>query len=215
VYHRAIKGRQPDGPYAIAGYSYGSMLAFETAKVLERNGDEVRFLGVFNLPPHIKFRMRQLDWRECLLNLAYFLDLITEQRAQELSHEMRSQGLSGGEALDYIMQIADPVRLAELSLTADAISNWAGLAYAMQRMAVEYEPQNKVHGMDVFYCTPLAAITNSRQKWLEQYIKPWGEFCKTQPRFHEVDGSHYTMIGPNHVLTFQKKLKHVLLERNI
>jgi len=71
----------------MAGYSYGSMLAFETAKVLERNGDEVRFLGVFSLPPHIKFRMRQLDWKECISNLAYFLDFVTEQRAHELSSE--------------------------------------------------------------------------------------------------------------------------------
>lgn len=38
------------GRYALAGYSYGTMLAFEMAKQL---GD-VQFLGSFNLPPHIK-----------------------------------------------------------------------------------------------------------------------------------------------------------------
>ena len=58
IYHAAIKHHQPTGPYALAGCSYGSMLAFETAKVLERNGDEVRFLASFNLPPHIKARIR-------------------------------------------------------------------------------------------------------------------------------------------------------------
>ena len=89
IYHNAIKRVQPTGPYAIAGYSYGSMLAFEIAKILERNGDEVAFLGSFNLPPHIKSRMRQLNWTECLLNLAYFLELITEEHAQQISSDLK------------------------------------------------------------------------------------------------------------------------------
>jgi acyl-CoA synthetase (AMP-forming)/AMP-acid ligase II len=70
TYYAAIKEVQPCGPYAIAGYSYGSMLAFEVAKVLEHGGDDVRFVGAFNLPPHIKLRMRQLDWTKCLLHLS-------------------------------------------------------------------------------------------------------------------------------------------------
>ena len=66
TYHKAIKAKQPVGPYAIAGYSYGSMLAFEVSKVLKwKDNDEVKFLGAFNLPPHIKLRMQQLDWVEC------------------------------------------------------------------------------------------------------------------------------------------------------
>ncbi|KAI4179200.1 MAG: hypothetical protein L6R41_007983, partial [Letrouitia leprolyta] len=39
TYYQALKKQQPDGPYAIAGYSYGSMLAFEISKILEANGD--------------------------------------------------------------------------------------------------------------------------------------------------------------------------------
>lgn len=34
TYVRAIRRRQPQGPYALAGYSYGTMLAFEVAKKL-------------------------------------------------------------------------------------------------------------------------------------------------------------------------------------
>lgn len=61
TYYRALKQQQPQGPYAIAGYSYGSVLAFEITKILEANSDTVDFLGSFNLPPHIKERMRMLD----------------------------------------------------------------------------------------------------------------------------------------------------------
>ena len=53
TYKAAIRIVQPHGPYAIAGYSFGAMLAFEVAKMLESEGEEVPFLGSFNLPPYI------------------------------------------------------------------------------------------------------------------------------------------------------------------
>lgn len=37
-YADAIKRTQPQGPYAVAGYSYGGVVAFEVAKVLESRG---------------------------------------------------------------------------------------------------------------------------------------------------------------------------------
>ena len=213
TYHAAIKAQQPKGPYALAGYSYGSMLAFEVSKVLEANGDEVRFLGAFNLPPHIKFRMRQLNWTECLLNLAYFLDLITESRAQSLSPEMAP--LSRSEALAHIISIADEARWAELSLSTEALENWTGLAYGLQSMAQNYEPSGSVAAMDVFYAIPLAMVASSKGEWLEKHLSKWGEFVRGEPRFHEVDGAHYTMIGPEHVFSFQKKLRGVLAARGL
>ncbi|KAL2050996.1 hypothetical protein ABVK25_008742 [Lepraria finkii] len=213
TYHTAIKAQQPEGPYALAGYSYGSMLAFEVSKVLESNGDEVRFLGAFNLPPHIKFRMRQLNWTECLLNLAYFLDLITETRAQSLSPELAP--LSRSEALAHIISIADESRWAELSLSDEALENWTGLAYGLQSMAQNYEPSGSVGAMDVFYAIPLAMVASSKNEWLENHLSKWDGFVREAPKFHEVDGAHYTMIGPDHVFSFQKKLRAVLTARGL
>ena len=213
TYHTAIKTQQPHGPYAIAGYSYGSMLAFEISKVLESHGDEVRFLGAFNLPPHIKFRMRQLVWAECLLNLAYFLDLITEDRAITLSPEMAP--LSRAEAIDHIISIADQARWAELSLSREALENWTGLAYGLQSMAKDYDPSGSVQQMDIFYAIPLALVASSKNEWLEKHLSKWDGFVRSEPRFHEVDGAHYTMIGPDHVFSFQKKLRAVLAARGL
>ena len=212
-YHTAIKKIQPAGPYAIAGYSYGAMLAFETSKVLESNGDSVRFLGSFNLPPHIKARMQQLNWTECLLNLAYFLDLITEQRAQELSPILHDADRL--QVLDRVFEEATSARLAELSLTPDALSKWAGVAYSLQSMARNYEPQGSVETMDVFYCHPLAMVASTKEEWLAGPLSMWGNFVRTEPKFHEVGGAHYTMIGAEHVCGFQKTLKAALRDRNL
>ena len=213
VYSAAIRKQQPSGPYALAGYSYGSMLAFEISKRLEHDGSEVRFLGCFNLPPHIKFRMRQLDWTECLLHLSYFLDLITEQYSQDVSAELHTY--SKKETLAHIVRVAAPARMAELSLSPEQLANWADLAFALQSMAKDYDPSGAVEALDIFYCEPLAVVAQSKAEWRANHLEKWADFCRTSPRFHDVDGSHYTMIGPDHVYSFQKQLRKALQARDL
>ena len=228
TYHHHIKKTQPQGPYAIGGYSFGAMLAFEIAKVLEANGDEVRFLGSFNLPPHIKTRMRQLNWTQALLNLSYFLNLITESYAQELSsHSQLDLGASsfdlndddktanGTALLDTVVQTASPTRLNELSLTKDGLAKWTSLAHAMQQAALDYEPSGSVSGIDVFIAVPLVNVAPNREEWVERHLKKWEDFSRTGVRFHDVDGMHYTMMDEENVFTFQKRLRAALRERGL
>ncbi|RAH78845.1 acetyl-CoA synthetase-like protein [Aspergillus japonicus CBS 114.51] len=214
TYHRAIKQTQPEGPYAIAGYSYGAMLAFETSKRLEQHGDTVGFLGSFNLPPHIRSRMRQLDFRQCLLHLAYFLELMSEGRASELATEL-GDAISQEEALDIVWGSSDPKRLAELALTRQGLLKWACLAFGLQSMAVEYEPSGSVVGIDCFYCIPLAGVASSKRQWYDEHMVKWKDFARSEPRFHDVAGAHYTMLSPEHVFGFQKTLRRALEERGL
>ncbi|MCJ1432480.1 hypothetical protein MMC27_001837 [Xylographa pallens] len=215
TYHQAIKRAQPQGPYAIAGYSYGSMLAFEISKAMNVQKDgEVKFLGAFNLPPHIKSRMQQLDWVECLLNLSYFLDLVEPKYAQSISpelHKLRTKE----ESIKSILNVSDSIRLASLGLDAEKLLNWTNLACNLQGMARNYEPCGQAACIDVFCATPLAAVANSRQEWMDNYLSKWSDFSATPPRFHNVDGEHYTMIGPMHVSSFQRTLKSALEERGL
>ncbi|OJJ56900.1 hypothetical protein ASPSYDRAFT_47177 [Aspergillus sydowii CBS 593.65] len=215
TYHAAIKEYQPQGPYAIAGYSYGTMLAFEIGKVLEGNGDTVRFLGSFNLPPHIKARMRQLDYQECLLHLSYFLGLMTEEHARDLAASLKAQNATHEEALTRVLADADQARLSELALSPEGLSKWACLAFALQRMAVDYDPSGSVAGIDIFYCNPLAVAAASKAQWRSEHLSKWEAFSRSQPRFHDVGGAHYTMLGPEHVFGFQKTLRKALEERGI
>lgn len=212
-YHGAMKRAQPHGPYAIAGYSYGAMLAFELAKKLQKEGDEVRFVGSFNLPPHIKFRMRQLVWSECLLHLAYFLNLISESKSREISEELAP--LPHEDAIDLVWDISDKERLQELSLTKEVMQNWVGVSFALQSMARDYDPSGSVPSIDIFCAIPLAVVAANKEIWIEQHLSRWADFSESEPRVHDVDGSHYTMISEEHVGQFQKKLKKALKDRGL
>ncbi|KAI0474678.1 acyl-protein synthetase [Xylaria cf. heliscus] len=213
-YRNAIKRRQPMGPYAIAGYSYGAMLAFEVAKLIEKEDGEmaVRFLGSFNLPPHIKHRMRDLNRNLCLLHLTYFLGLIEEADANRMERELRDAG-TGTESM--ILNAVREERMTELGLDREKLVNWGQLAYGLQSMAVDYEPEGNVGVIDVFHAIPLAEVAKSKEDWLENHLQKWGMFCRTEPRFHGVEGAHYTMIGPDYVVGFAKTLKLALRRRGI
>ena len=47
-YLRAIKEREPNGPYYLCGYSSGGLVAFEMARRLSESGDDVGFVGLFD-----------------------------------------------------------------------------------------------------------------------------------------------------------------------
>ncbi|KAI2468974.1 acetyl-CoA synthetase-like protein [Annulohypoxylon bovei var. microspora] len=219
TYVAAVRRRQPRGPYALAGYSYGAMLAFEMTKVLEKEGaagqETVRFLGTFNLPPHIKTRMRQLEWNMCLLHLVQFLGLVTEDHAdQEAANERSPYRLaSREEALQIVLDLAGESRMRELGLGPKDLERWANVAYALPNMAVEYEPSGCVKSLDVFHAEPLKIVGVSREEWVNEHLSKWRDFCRTEPRFHRVGGGHYTMLGPDHVADFAKQLRATLKAR--
>lgn len=213
TYLLKIKQVQPQGPYAIAGYSFGSMLAFEITKKLNAQGDDVAFLGVFNLLPYIKERMRQLDWTNCLLHLSYFLDFFGEEYAHSLhpilKHQTREQ------ALQHVLEIVPKSRMKELGLDKLKLTNWVDLAYSLQSSAVNYEPSGSVECMDVFCAIPLAAVAKDMDDWITNKLGRWQQFVRTPVHFHRVDGAHYTMISPQHVRSFQRILKLALERRGI
>ena len=47
-YLAALRRRQPQGPYRLAGYSFGGVMVYEMAVQLRRAGEEIEFLGLFD-----------------------------------------------------------------------------------------------------------------------------------------------------------------------
>ncbi|MDC6379895.1 non-ribosomal peptide synthetase [Pseudomonas graminis] len=48
LYIIQIKARQPTGPYYIAGWSFGGIIAYELANLLEQNSESVAYLGLID-----------------------------------------------------------------------------------------------------------------------------------------------------------------------
>ncbi|MFF7650007.1 AMP-binding protein [Streptomyces sp. NPDC007983] len=204
-YVRAIRARQPHGPYAVAGYSYGGAVAFEIAKALEAEGERVDFTGSFNLPPHIKYRMDELDFIETAVNLAFFLDLINKKQSLDLPDELRA--LPQREQLAHLLGIAPQRRLAELDLDMDKFTAWAELAHGLTGLGRTYQPSGTTRSMTVFYAIPLRG---TKEDWLNNELRRWDEHTTEPNRYVDVPGEHYTLMGPQHVAAFQAILRKEL-----
>lgn len=215
TYHSAIKKVQPSGPYFMGGYSFGSILAFEITKRMEAAGDEVKFLGIIDQPPHFKLRARGYDWYECVLTVAFFLGLMEEKYAYEILPKARQQ--THDEVLSHIFETARPARLTELGMTRDRLDNWAKLACQLKVIARDYDPEGVVRDMDVFWTEPLMGIVKARNKkeWREDYIGKWQNFVEGCVRFHECEGTHRTMISPPFLNGFWEKFKKALSSREV
>lgn len=201
-YVEAIRDRQPHGPYAVAGYSFGGAVAFEIAKALRAQGERVDFVSTFNLPPHIKYRMAELDFVETAVNLAFFLALIDDDQASELPGLLR--GLPVEEQIVRLVRLFPPERLAELDLDAERFGHWAELADSITDLGRQYRPTGSVPSMSVFYANPLRG---TKEDWLADELRRWDEHTTGANRYIEVPGAHYTLMGPRHVAAFQAALR--------
>lgn len=63
-YIEILRARQPEGPYLLAGYSYGGVVAYEMARQLMEAGESVPFVGLFDtLNPQTEVRPYALNER--------------------------------------------------------------------------------------------------------------------------------------------------------
>ncbi|KAH7906729.1 atromentin synthetase, partial [Hygrophoropsis aurantiaca] len=209
-YADAVKRTQPVGPYAIAGYSYGGVVAFEVAKRLEAMGEEVKLTGLVNIPPHIADRMHEIDYTGGMLNLAYFLGLISKNDATDLAPTLKP--LPPREQVDIVWKMAPPERIVELQITPEKLDHWVAIARSLIECGKEYVPSGSVSSVDVFYAIPLRG---SKSDWLNNQLKPWTGFSRGEPSFTDVPGQHYTLMDFDHVPQFQKIFRSRLEARGL
>jgi amino acid adenylation domain-containing protein len=69
AYVAAIRSVQPSGPYALAGYSFGGLVAYEMARWFRARGEAVDLLALFETDVYARY----LPWRD---KLAYRLLLV-------------------------------------------------------------------------------------------------------------------------------------------
>ncbi|KAK9696307.1 hypothetical protein K7432_012544 [Basidiobolus ranarum] len=209
-YTAAIRKTQPQGPYAVAGYSYGGVVAYEIAKRLEAQNQRVALVGLVNIPPHIKPRMLELNWTEGFLNLSYFLDLITKEEAARVSPHLHT--LTRPEQIHYVWSMASPERIKELQIDPIQLEKWVDIAESLLLCGRNYEPSGHVEQVSVFYATPLHG---KKEDWLNLMLKKWDGFSKKPNNYIDVPGAHYTLMNHQYVPFFQKHLKAELIRAGI
>jgi thioesterase domain-containing protein len=125
-YLEALCEEQPAGPYWLAGFGYGAVLAFELARRLRERGEKVALLALIE-PPAVSTAARPPADRDELLRqrlvmLAGRFGLAGDENLDEIHARLRQDG--------WYDDSVSPRDLPRLQLA------WAGLASAVRRYRI-------------------------------------------------------------------------------
>lgn len=222
TYADSILKYQPRGPYAIAGYSLGSTLGYEVAKVLLSRGHEVKFLGSIDYPPHISHFVTGLDFAEVLLYVGLFYGLYDQETLEKEEQQVYDLYRGPGDSqtrrektLHHVLQMSKKERVEGLALDVKKMALVADIAKNFADCGSRYEPVGKVPVLDVFVADPPMYAAKSRDDWRSRVLGEWQDFCDTSVVWHECEGIHAQMLDPECVPAFSKKLKAALRARGV
>ncbi|KAL8719196.1 MAG: hypothetical protein Q9225_003775 [Loekoesia sp. 1 TL-2023] len=211
TYHTHLKKTQPVGPYAIAGYSEGALVAYEIAKLLEANGDRVVFCGTLDTTPKISRSIDVFSKIDALAHLSYLIELTSKEHALSLLDTLRRGTLE--EALTYFLELAPAGRLEELELDRPKLSRWVDVMHSLYRLLEGYEVTGEIETVDVFVARNSGLAEQA--VWREEHLGHWKEFSRTPVEYYECDGTHHYMLTQANMPSFQRMLKKALKAKGI
>lgn len=218
AYTVSVEARYPSGPFFLAGYSLGGVIAFEVGKSLEKKGKEVVWVGVLDLAPRIRPSMEKMTWMETTLTLCTFLDLLSPSNLNDLRVKLRArfpEGDTGGsepssvdEIVVWLLDRCDKDRFAALHLDKAEFLRWIRIAYSMTRSASVYEPKGKLEGafMTIFCATG----SSPAEQPVHGGLNDWKEFCDGRFEIVDVGGTHQTMLTQENVLAFSEATRNAM-----
>lgn len=208
-YVKEMRDLQPVGPYFIGGYSLGGTIAFEMARQLKAQGQEIGLLALLDSYPVGYGKMsRRGD--------------VSMNRARRFvrrvkAHFSNIRGLSFRDRIDYLIDKSQylPVEVRSLiwrtvyrsyrSLGQDVPTVLRDVEEFNWMAAHEYVPHFYDGRITLFW-----ASSDLRAKF--DLIEGWQALARGGMEIHEVPGTHLDMIKEPHVADLAKKLDECLLE---
>ena len=198
-----ILQQNPDGPYAIGGYSFGGLIAFEMSKQLKAMGKEVILTCLFDsyaeqsiyhkpLPAKIVYKTHEI-----LMRLTYaFLFMFREPRIV-ITNKIRYAKI-------LLESLIDKIRFRN-NVKVDSSKGYKKLAIQMYQTAFRN-----------YKLTPYDGVVHVFRSKKQTYYMPdfkflgWKPYALKGVKIHEVPGDHLEMFSPSHVAGFSETLQACL-----
>lgn len=190
---------QPNGPYLLAGWSFGGVLAFELAQQLTADQEQVDFLGLIDANP---LRDPITGCRMVDSPQLGFLTKALEELERSTGVGDDSADLSrlfAGPSLDRLIGESVPE-----GVTAAHLKKNLQIARANMQAATDYHPVPYAGLIDLFQAE---ASSKTIQESLAMELR---SLALAPIRVHMVPGDHFGMLHPPHVLATARALDAAL-----
>ncbi len=194
-YLKAIKEHFPHGPYRLAGWSFGGLIAFELAQQFRAQGDEVAFLALFDTQLSDTLTGDQIaeeDNAEILVNvMSVMIPDLSLEELRELDEE---------EQLHYVMDKALQVGFFPPGTDFMVFKRLWDVLITNRRIIQTYIPKNYEGKVSFFQATELGKGLHVKTG------EAWKQFVGQELDLHIIPGNHYNMVSSPQVEVLAEKL---------
>jgi amino acid adenylation domain-containing protein len=202
-YLEGVRRAQPAGPYRLAGWSYGGMVAWEMARAIQAQGGEVELLAMIDT-----LRPEKRDTAGLALDHASVLRRVltdvfgwggTASVTVEALRPLEPEAQLQLAARRLGPRILPPERVPEIAaLTRVRMAN--------HNATVDYEVRPYAGRLTYFRSRGSAGLSSA-----EETVRYWGRMAGSFG-LHEVPGAHGTLLDRPHVDTLANVLRGVMGE---
>lgn len=201
-YAKLIRAAQPAGPYYLGGFCFGGLVAYEMARLLTAQGQDVAFLAIFDTPApgtlrlidELRGRIRHAWWRFRVSGLLPSVRLLGRKSAQlpRLARELAQAALGG------VLPKSSPSSAQSLSRELLRISD------ANVAAAKAYHPGPYAGPITLF------STQEGRAYFGRDLPARWLPFAAGGVEHHDAAGGHLSQFDAAFVTTLAEKLKQGL-----
>jgi myxalamid-type polyketide synthase MxaB len=193
-YAAAARELQPAGPYYIAGWSAGGIFAFALAEALERAGQEVALIAMFDAPlPAVFENVNVDDDAKFLCELVRFASRFSGIDL-EVDHEQLSQ-LPPQEQFGFALAEARKSGIVPAETPEAFIRRLVRAGEANVRVLQRYEPGGLLRAIRMFVPTDKSALEGLTEGTVvRDDDRGWSSCVGQAIDLQEVPGDHFTMM---------------------
>ncbi|MDZ8065210.1 MAG: amino acid adenylation domain-containing protein [Nostoc sp. DedQUE08] len=210
-YIQALLAIQPQGPYFLAGHSFGGKLAFEIAQQLLDKGHKVALVAILDTKaPFYQEKPMGFDWDngKWLFEFARAIEVVYAKNLNISIDTLES--LVWEDQLKYVLE---RLKDADILPPDDEITKLNNkVQFLKTNCLVSYVPQQFYSSrITLLRASETAAVDESNSEVPAEILQDltwgWGNFSDEPVDVHFIPGNHVTMINQPHVQILAERLK--------
>ena len=215
AYIKEMRSVQPHGPYLLGGWSFGAYIAFETARQLSAEGEEIGLLAIMdNEAPGLAKEWQKAEPvdEDDPVVLVRQLEIFANRKDRLPIDEEYLRQLDGDAQLLYVMDIAKEAHIMPPELTPTQVKRSLRNLKTRIHAARNYLPPAYPGKITLFRSSN---VIPRYQAFLEaDPLWGWQKMSSLPVDLHIVNGSHETMIVEPDVQALAEKLKACIASLN-
>lgn len=177
-YLREIRTVSPDGPYFLAGWSFGGLVAYELARVLRRRGEQVAMVALLDADVTEQPPEHPAD------DTLMLIDAVEPWLEPGAADELRALGDDA--ARQEVIQVARRVNLLPREVELEELQRYIDVLRANDEAAASWSPQP----LDA----PVYLLRPEHGRIGERGLETLGELVSDPVDVRDVPGDHFSIM---------------------